>query len=501
MKKSWRILPDLAGVYCLAIFTTLVVLGGKHALSAGDTFWHIKAGATMLERHSLLSRDIFSHTAFGRPWIAHEWLSEVIMAGLHQLAGLPGVVLFFFFLAALTYWLLFRLLSHFAGDGLAIFCVTVAVLLSLPHLLVRPHIFTWLFGVATLFILSARRDRLYLLPLLSAVWANLHGGFLFGILLQTVFIAGFMLDHRPRPITARQAWLDLLRRSQKPILILTLSILAAGLNPHGFALFLFPFLVTKTVFMDHIIEWGAPDLGKTWYFKYYLLGILFLLTFNRPKINWTNRLLLIFFVNTAMNHLRNINLAGFFLSPLLAELLTPWSRRLRARFTARQPVSGQLSLSPLTGPFATFLLAAALGLASYANGPLWQRLSPVMFPLSEKFPAQAVQYLASHPLPGKMLNEYFIGGYLLYALTPAQKVFIDGRADMYGEKIFGDYLKIVQLDEATDQLLSEYEIGWLIFPVKEPLLLYLKAGGGWTEVYQDRQVAILQRNYSARNSR
>jgi hypothetical protein len=124
-----------------------------------------------------------------------------------------------------------------------------------------------------------------------------------------------------------------------------------------------------------------------------------------------------------------------------------------------------------------------------------------MFPLSEKFPAQAVQYLASHPLPGKMLNEYFIGGYLLYALTPAQKVFIDGRADMYGEKIFGDYLKIVQLNEATDRLLGKYEVDWVIFPVKEPLLLYLKAGGQWTGVYRDRQVEILQRNHSARNNR
>jgi hypothetical protein len=455
----------------------------------------------MLESHRLLSRDIFSHTAFGRPWIAHEWLAEVIMAGLHQLAGLPGVILFFFFLAALTYWLLFRLLTHFVGEGLAIFCVTVAVLLSLPHLLVRPHIFSWLFGVATLFILAARRERLYLLPLLSAVWANLHGGFLVGILLQTIFIVGFMLDNRPQPATKRQAWLALLRRSQKPILILLLSILAAGLNPHGYALFLFPFLVTKRVFIDHINEWGAPNLRQAWYFKYYLLGILFLLTFSRPKINWTNRLLLMFFINTALNHLRNISLAGFFLTPLLAELLTPWSRQLRARFAAPQPAQRQLALSPWTGPLATFFLAASLGAASYANSPLWQRLNPILFPLSAKFPAQAVQYLDEHPLPGKMLNEYFIGGYLLYALAPPQKVFIDGRADMYGEKIFGDYLKIVQLNEATDRLLGKYEVDWVIFPVKEPLLLYLKAGGQWTGVYRDRQVEILQRNHSARNNR
>jgi hypothetical protein len=500
MKKGFRILPDIAGVYCFVFFTSLVFLGGKHGLRAGDTFWHIKAGLTMLERHSLLTHDIFSHTAYGIPWIAHEWLAELVMAGLHQIAGLPGVVLFFYLLATFTYWLLFRLLNHFVGEGLSLFCVTVAVVLSLPHLLVRPHIFSWFFGIATLFTLLVRRDRLYLLPLFSAVWANLHGGFLFGIVLQAFFIVGFILDNRPKSPANFKNWLALIRHSQKPIIILILCVLAACLNPFGYKLFLFPFHVTKEIFINNIGEWAAPNLREAWYFKYYILSLLFLLTFNLHRINWTNRLLLIFFINSSLNHFRHISLAGLFLTPFLSEFLSPWVKRAKELFAAKDKDQKQLALSPLSGPLATLFLATSLFFVSCANPPFWQRLSPVIFPLSEKFPVQAVQYLGKHLPEGNMLNEYFIGGYLIYAMEPPPKVFIDGRADMYGEKIFGDYGKIVDLGEETDRLLAEYEIAWVIFPADRPLILYLKAGGDWSEVYLDNQVAILVRNSSDRNS-
>lgn len=501
MKKSLSLLPDIAGIYSFVLFVSLIVLGGEHALRAGDTFWHIKAGATMLERQSLLTQDIFSHTAYGKPWIAHEWLAEVVMAALHHIAGLPGVVLVFLLIAVLSYWLLFRLVNQFVGEGLAICCVTVAVLLSLPHLLIRPHIFSWLFGVATLYILTVRRDRLYLLPLLSAVWVNLHGGFLLGIVLQVLFIAGFILDNRLQSSTNFKLWLeDSIRQSKQPILILIFSILAAGLNPFGYELFLFPFQVTKEIFINHINEWGAPNLREAWYFRYYILLLLLLLTFNRQRISWTNRLLLIFFINASLNHLRHISLAGLFLTPFLAELLVPWAQKIKVLCASEKNAAKQLALSPLTGPFATAVLAGSLFIVSYVNYPSGQSLTATLFPLSEAFPDQAVQYLEKHPPKGKMFNEYFIGGYLIYALELPQKVFIDGRADMYGEKIFGDYRKIVQLDETTNELLDEYKIDWVIFPADRPLVLYLKAGGDWTEIYQDNQVAILTRNSSGRNN-
>ena len=102
-----KYLPDFAGVFCLVIFLTSLLTKSEDLLSDGDTFWHIKAGSVMLEEQSLIESDIFSHTAFGTPWTAHEWLSEIIMASIHNVAGLEGVLCFFLLITSFSFWLLF----------------------------------------------------------------------------------------------------------------------------------------------------------------------------------------------------------------------------------------------------------------------------------------------------------------------------------------------------------------------------------------------------------
>ena len=492
MKKNTPILPDAAGVLSIVLFSSLVFLGGKYLLRCADTLWHIKAGSIMLAQRSLITHDIFSHTADGKPWMAHEWLSEVVMALCHQVAGLAGVVIFFSLLAACTFWLLLRLARYYLDDPPALFCAFVALFLAGSHLLARPHLFTWFFGALTIFILSVRRDKLFLLPPLTLIWANFHGGFLIGLVVQALFLAGFLLDNRPSPVSLRQWWTTALQ-CKKPALILLLSTLAALVTPFGLELFLFPFQVTKEVFINNIGEWAPPNLRSMWYFRFYLLTILLLLSLRRERISWTNLLLLLFFVNAAFRHVRHVSLAGIFLTPLLIELITPWVERFRRLLPARKSEAEQLALSPLSGPVITVALAAVLLTIGSVNPPAWQRFSEKSFPLPESFSPSAIHYLAEHPPPGRMFNEYTLGGYLIYALDPPQKVFIDGRADMYGEKVFTDYWKITKVDKETDALLAQYGVEWIIFPWARPLVRYLRAGGDWSEVYRDTQLAILVR--------
>lgn len=492
MNKNIPVLPDVAGVLCLVLFSGLVFLGGEYLLRCADTLWHIKAGSIMLEQRGLLSHDIFSHTAGGKAWLAHEWLSEVIMALCHRVAGLAGVVIFFSFLAACTFWLILRLARHSLDDLPALGCALAALLLAGSHLLARPHLFTWFFGALTLFILLLRRDRLFLLPLLTLVWANLHGGFLVGLLVQTLFLLGLLLDNRPSPLDVRQWW-SRAREGKKPAFILLLSILAGLVTPFGVELYLFPFHVTSEAFINNIGEWTAPDLREIWYFRFYLLILLLLLSLGRERITWTNLLLLLFFVNAAFRHVRHVSLAGIFLTPLLIELISPWVERLRRLLPVRKSEAPQVALSPVSGPLLTFFLAAALLVTGSVNPPAWQRVAERLFPLPEQFSPGAIRYLAEHPPQGRMYNEYSLGGYLIYALDPPQKVFIDGRADMYGEKIFTDYGKISKVEKEADALLARYRVDWVIFPWDRPLVRYLMAGGDWSEVYRDKQVAILVR--------
>jgi hypothetical protein len=493
MKQGTPILPDIPGVLCLVLFLALVPLGGEYLLRCADTLWHIKAGAVMLEQRSLLTHDIFSHTAAGQPWMAHEWLAEIIMALVHQVGGLAGVVIFFALIAALTFWLLMRLARHYLDDLPAIFCGLTALLLAGSHLLARPHLFTWLLGTLTLYILTVRRDKLWLLPLITLAWANLHAGFFFGLLLQTIFIAGFILDRRPSHF-ALLPWLQEAQKQKKPALILLLSVLAAMINPFGPELFLFPFHVTGEVFILNIWEWLPPNMRSMWYFRFYILLLLVLLVFHRRSLSWTNLLLLLFFIDAAFRHSRHVSLAGIFLTPLLIELLTPWAEKLRHLLAARQSTAKQLTLSPASGPILALVLAAALFSFAGFNQPTWHRVTANFVTLPETFSPAAIDFLAESPPSGKMFNDYSLGGYLIYALNPPQPVFIDGRADMYGEEIFTDYGKITKVTEDTDALLQQYDIDWIIFPWDRPLIRYLNAGGGWAEIYRDDQLAILVRN-------
>jgi hypothetical protein len=65
---------------------------GVPVLRDGDTFWHIAAGQWILSHGAVPDQDIFSHTIHGAPWLAHEWLSEVVLALAHQAGGLTVVL-------------------------------------------------------------------------------------------------------------------------------------------------------------------------------------------------------------------------------------------------------------------------------------------------------------------------------------------------------------------------------------------------------------------------
>lgn len=487
---SPAILPDIPGMYGVVVFLMLFIFDGGQALIDGDTFWHVKAGITMLERGQLLTQDIFSHTATGIPWTAHEWLSEIIMAGIHQLAGLQGVVLFYFLVASLSFWLLFRITRRLTSDWLALLWVSTAFAFCMTHLLARPHVFSWLFGILTLdLLLRANRCR-YFLPFIIAVWANLHGGFILGLVLQGIFIAGTILDAISKG--GIRCWRNALHDQKQAFLILFLSLVFSGINPFGYHLLIFPFLVTKKVFTTGIGEWLAPNMQKEIFFRFYLLAIIFLTSLPRVKIDWTNRLLLIFWVNASLAHGRYISMAAIFLVPLLSQI----GNQVQVPFSFKQKnqASPGMRLSPYSGLIALGIVFSVMLLASTPLSPLRPYMASIISVGPKSHPLAAVEYLKSSSLSGNMFNKYGWGGYLIYALQPRQPVFIDGRADMYGEDIFSEYRKVVALEKESMEILKKYDVNWVIFPQDTPLIRYLLTTGGWQEVYRDEEASVLLRN-------
>ena len=138
--------------------------------------------------------DVYSFTMRGQPWISTQWLAQVLYAKAYSLAGWSGPVVLAATAIAATFALLTKFLNRHLSESTTLVFVAAALALTVPHLLARPHVLALPLMVAWVGGMIAAADRrgapsFWLLPLM-ALWANLHGGFVFGL----VLIAPIALD-------------------------------------------------------------------------------------------------------------------------------------------------------------------------------------------------------------------------------------------------------------------------------------------------------------------
>ena len=183
-----RLMPSFADV---AFLLPLILLFGglqgvRNMLGDGDTGWHIRIGDWILAHNQIPKQDMFSFTKPGQPFFAWEWLWDVGASWLHRYGGLGAVVFASLLVISLTFALLHRLVYRRCGNPLlAIILTGLAAAAASIHWFARPHLITMLMLVVFLAILERVREGrtrlLWTLPVLMIPWANLHGGFLIGI--------------------------------------------------------------------------------------------------------------------------------------------------------------------------------------------------------------------------------------------------------------------------------------------------------------------------------
>jgi hypothetical protein len=484
-QTAW--LPAPSGIFGLVVFLLLITTQGPKLLVDGDTYTHIRCGQWMIENGHILDHDTFSHTVAGKPWMAHEWGAQVIMGWLYQHGGLPSIAIFFSWLAAISLSLFYRIAERLSSSPWLPLAITSATLiLAYPHLIARPHLFTWLFGAVTLALLIWDYGRFRVLhPLLTVFWANLHGGFVLGLILQAGYLAGHCIENW-RCLGFRMT----LTGRRKDLLILVCSVLAALITPFGIDLLLFYFHVSAADVSAHNPEWMSPNLKTFWPYRIYLVALFLALCCARRRPSWTNLLLMVLFVDASLTHRRHISIAAMFLTPLWVELLQPHFQKASV-VTAN--LHSQLRLSYWSGPALQTITTAVL-LIGLAFAPFHCRSDfSSLFPISTRFPHQAWEWIEVNQPQGRVLNETTWGAFLIYRTAGTIPVFIDGFADKYGGQIYGDYYRIANLDMQVDDLLDSYQVDWVLFPTSSPLVRYLAATGRWQSTYTDDQASILTR--------
>lgn len=509
---SWLTGPSLVDkTFMLFVVAAPLALSARLLDTDGDLGRHLRMGALILHRGSLVFHDPFSYTRPGAPLVPYEWLSEVLFALAHRAAGLAGVAVFSAVIFAASVALVVRFLLRRRVEPFLAYSVGLAAAaLASAHLLARPHLFTMLGAVLLLERLDTDTPRpLWPVALLFLLWANLHGGFLFGLLLIAAYVAGDALEL----VAARAA----MRRDEKGAAgdaaewrrqlashgaMLGVAAAAACINPAGPRLYAHVVgYLGDTYLVGITTEYVSVNfhtmLGRL--FLLALLALVVALACAPRRPTYPRLLLLLGVLACALHSQRNVPLFGLTALPVAALHLDPTLRarrvpglvRMRATFLAE-------GTSPAVGVWSAVAVAIMAALALHGGRiGRWQAVADGFSP--ERFPVAAVARARAARLDGRIFSEFTWGGYLLYA-WPEQRVFIDGQTDFYGDSLTRDYVRIASLAPGWRQRLAAWDVSIAILPAGTALAAALAREPGWSSWHDDATAVVLVRRRISRSS-
>jgi len=488
-----NLIPSIADLFFIVIFFYLFFSNNAGLLGDGDTGYHIRAGEYIIETLSIPKRDIFSFHTPAMPWTAHEWLSEVIMALVHNWLGLTGIVTFFAFLLALTTYLLFKILREYEADILAATAVTILVFDSARiHWLARPHVFSFLLMIICHFVLESwhrgRANRLYLLVPIMLLWVNLHGGYLGGFILMGAYLVGAWAQRLSAPPARRAACT---KKWKQLAVTIAACLVVCLINPYGYQILLFPFhLVSDKFLMDHVSEFLSPNFHDRMPFKYLLLLLIAIVALSRKGVEATELVLILTFTDMALLSARYIPLFALITAPILARHATGLRESIGGR--PAEFLKKRLENVARLDARATDYLwpAAALLIVAVA---VYSGKFPHSFDEKTK-PVAASEFLMKERMAGNMFNNDEFGDYLIYRSYPSYKVFFDGRSDMYGAGMLQEYQKISNFEPGWEAILDKYHITWIFYDTKSNLSRFLLKDSNWVLIYSDKVANIFVKN-------
>jgi hypothetical protein len=448
--------PACVIAFCL---TFALVLFLPQILNDGDTLWQIRAGEWILNHHAIPATDPFSYTAGQRPWFAHEWLAETMLALAWRAGGMSGVMALAAAAAGLTAAILLHYMRRFLPGIYAAAGVLIALANAAPSMLARPHLLAWPCLVLWCGgLIAARADRtapsFWLLPVML-VWVNLHGSFMLGLLLPIALMVESLADpgaDRRRTVIAWSGFISA-------------AWVVALLNPDFVAGELFPIHLLGMHGLAWIGEWQPADFSHIQLLEVMVLGALALGFSTSIRLPPVRLLLLLGLIHGALAHARNEQLLGLVGALIVAE---PFGVGLARGGAAISGTAWQRMAAGTT-------VVAAVALAARFVLPLSAERTGTAF-------AAALAHVPPVLREKPVLNDYSLGGKLIFQ---GVRPFIDSRADLYGDAFLARYRRITSPDpEALDRVLAEFGVAWTIFPSGARIIPLLDQEPGWRRLVE-----------------
>jgi hypothetical protein len=435
-----------------------------------------------------------------------------LIAGVHLLAGLNGVVLLNAAVISGTFALLFHfVLSRSQNLFVAALLALVAMAAAQVHMLARPHVFSWLLTLLWVESLcrfeEGKYSALFWLPPLMLSWANLHAGFILGPVLVAIFAAG----HIARLPGARSE--NDRQEINRLAAVFSVCLLASFLTPYGYQLHAHVFqYLSNSYLMNNIEEFASPNFHLPVYRYFELFFVLAIagVLFARERITVTGLLLLLFALHAGLFAVRNIPIAAIIMSLVLGPLLTgavvPRSNGhsryqwLDIPLHAGQSISnGMVQLNrQLRGHTLVLVVVMATIAVALNDGRLLSK--PVLAAhFDEKiFPVKATQFLRQQQIRDHLFSSDAWSGYLIYRLYPMTRVYFDDRHDFYGESYVREYGEAVLGTRQWQEPLDHYQVQWVLMPTDSALSSLLRESQDWRIAYEDG-VAIVFFRVGKRN--
>jgi hypothetical protein len=407
--------------------------------------WHIRAGELQASAGAVLQADPFSFTVAGAPWLTQSWLVEILYAWLEGLAELAFVPWMIIGISSLTFLAIGLVAYRFSGNATgSAFVLVLSTIALLSFMVPRPVLFSYLLMILVVLAWDVPRMR-WSVPFLFWLWAAIHGSFAIGL----AYIG----------LTA------LMKRQKTLVPPMVVSGVATLFTAHGLGVitFLLRFGETREA-LGAITEWRDPSLFEP-VFLPIVGGVLFIVIgafrgLILPKHLWV----LVPFLLLAMTAVRAIPPAWIALIPLVSIAL----QGLTIGTTGR-----------LRAP-----LAAVFGLAVFALPLLLIRESTLD---DERFPVNAVEALTDVPT----FHDDRTGGFLIWAEGPERQVYIDDRAELYGERL-GEFVRVRTGEESWEPVFERDGIEQALLANSDSILIEGIRSGGWSVVYADETFTVLR---------
>jgi hypothetical protein len=467
------LLPSIADLLFIGLLLTRIQPTLFHD---GDTGWHLWAGTATLERGPGPIPDTLSFTRTGAPFENVEWLGEVALVLFYCHAGYLGIALLAGVIFAGTFSWLYRILLRETEDPVAAILVTVlAAQITLIQFLARPLIFSFpLFLAVHELARKPSRPTVWLLPLLTVLWANIHPSAYFA------------------PAIAIFYWLA---RPGKNALGLgaLLSVVALGVTPWGYS-WLLNMLYANQNYFSQVEEWSSPKFSELRFLPY-LLAVLLAFAARRgaPKRSLSTAIWGLGWLGAALLSAR--------LGPYAILAWAPWLAQDLARgdlTTLVAPIGRvwrnlgeglgamELRLRPRIWPIAVGALALVF---AGSLKPFYPALGEG-FP-DGRFPRAALREAARLNAGPHVFCNYAWGGYVGWETQGHWKTFIDGRAGFFGSDLLDDYLTLVAVKPGWEDRLLAHHPDWLLLSPDLPLVSAAPLTGRWRVAYRDQVAAIL----------